>query len=212
MCVNLPLRKKRFYRESTIPRAAPDCGEGKWYRVADFNASSNPCPLGWLPFSASGIAHCGLFSFGISCGSATFSTAGVEYNRVCGRITGRAIGEPDAFTNTETLDGVQVTHSDPPVHIWSLAAASDPPSCLSCTDPPAFVGGNYFCDYTTSSDSRALWTGEDCETSCCGYNTPPFSVRDLPSSTTDDIDVHICSDVVVVIDNVLVESVELLVQ
>ena len=57
--------------------------------------------------------------------------------------------------------------------------------------PPAFVGGNYFCkgDY-----DGALWDGMDCTSPCCTFNSPPWFSVTLPTCTSDDIEVRICSD------------------
>ena len=40
-----------------------------------------------------------------------------------------------------------------------------------------------------------LWDGQQCDnegTCCTGTNTPPWFHVDLPDSTHDDIEVHIC--------------------
>ena len=65
---------------------------------------------------------------------ATFSTSGVEYGKVCGRIIGGGPGAPDAFRELglaaptvvdgiRMVDGLTIVHSSPIQHIWTLAAA-----------------------------------------------------------------------------------------
>jgi hypothetical protein len=42
-----------------------------------------------------------------------------------------------------------------------------------------------------------LWDGQQCDdegTCCTGANTPPWFSVDLPSPTSDDIEVRICGD------------------
>ena len=66
-----------------------------------------------------------------------------------------------------------------------------------------FVGDNYYCESGNPADTFGyyhiytedrLWDGEQCEGECCsnGKSPPWFSVE-LPNSTTDDIEVRICS-------------------
>ena len=124
--------------------------------------------------------------------------------------------------NSHTIDsfyvyGVSFTHGMPRNHIWTLAAglteggySSDPQWNCPCADPnntrnaavPSFIGDNYYCESgnPTSSfeayrlySSDPLWDGKQCEGECCsnGKSPPWFSVE-LPSPTTDDIEVRIC--------------------
>ena len=40
-----------------------------------------------------------------------------------------------------------------------------------------------------------FWDGEQCEDQCCSNGkSPPWLSVELPSPTTDDIEVHICGD------------------
>ena len=73
---------------------------------------------------------------------------------------------------------------------------------------PSFVGQNYFCESGLTqwngtdhsgvlwSDGDPLWDGQECgpTSSCCTFNSPPWFNVTLPSPTTDDIEVRICSD------------------
>ena len=126
----------------------PQCGAGLWLPIANFDVTGTDteCPPGWT-FTESPTRGC----FGENsnsgaggCDVATFSTGGVSYNKVCGRITGRGTGSPVGFLNlplepipptfgiTVTqfdsimpADGVTLTHSTPAEHIWTFAAATN---------------------------------------------------------------------------------------
>ena len=102
------------------------------------------------------------------------------------------------------LDGVSVTRGTPRQHIWSFGAGHNRfgagPFRCPCDNPndrefpplpPSFVGDNYFCD---GEYNGALWDGMDCTTSCCTFNSPPWFSVTLPTPTSDDIEVRICSD------------------
>ena len=119
------------------------------------------------------------------------------------------------------LEGVSITHgSNPRKHIWSFANGlmeadgfdSNRHIC-PCASPnsqmqsyiPSFVGNDYFCETgaTTSWRSNAfytpsdpLWNGSGCSgrNTCCTFNSPPWFCKDLPASTTDDIEVRLCAD------------------
>ena len=45
-------------------------------------------------------------------------------------------------------------------------------------------------------EADPLWDGEGCgdTSTCCEFNSPPWFCRDLPESTTDDIELRLCSD------------------
>ena len=120
------------------------------------------------------------------------------------------------------VDGVSLTHgSSPRKHIWTFASARDEVGMLphticpctntnetaSATPPPSFVGNDYFCD-TGSTDSAhlnssstfyaddPLWDGAGCgpANTCCSFNNPPWFLKQLPSTTADDIEMRICRD------------------
>ena len=71
--------------------------------------------------------------------------------------------------------------------------------------PPTFVDNNYFCESANPLNSfrntnvfrytdDPLWDGQRCEGQCCtGSNSPPWFSIMLPSTTTDGIEVCICS-------------------
>ena len=116
--------------------------------------------------------------------------------------------------------GVSLTHGqNPRQHIWTFAGAIDetntyPGSKCPCTNSaisssaasyiPSFVGTDYFCDTALSAiytsyplvlhPDDPLWDGKGCgsSNSCCSFNTPPWFVKDLPSPTTDNIEMRVC--------------------
>ena len=157
--------------------------------------------------------------------------------KVCGRVIGIGSGTPDAFyrhisgqTTIEDnyLDGVSVTHGAPGsrTHIWSFGAGHPTPSYspdfarCPCDNsdrtfavlPISEVGENYFCG-TTYSGNR-LWSRSDCNTasSCCSFHNPPYFSVQLPTTTTDQIELRICTDESVNSEPVLVLFAEIYVQ
>ena len=153
------------------------CGRtGGWMRVAnlDMKDTNQQCPSGFR-LVTSPRRSCG--RPGPGCVSTIFPVIGVEYSRVCGKITGYQVGTPDAFnqyhrhrqtTIDETyVDGVSLTHgSSARKHIWTFAAAydetrSDTIVC-PCTRPdltytgavPPFIGQDYFCETGSRYDAQ----------------------------------------------------------
>ena len=135
--------------------------------------------------------------------------------------------------------GVSITHGTPRSHIWTYAAGvsegeyndiiSQQDNC-PCSNsshpdngyPPSFVGDNYYCESGNPTDTfipynlyseDPLWDGGQCEGECCsnGKSPPWFSVE-LPSTTTDDIEVRLCSGEGDNRDDTLVQLLELYVQ
>ena len=134
------------------------------------------------------------------------------------------------------VEGVSVTHGTPRNHIWTFAAglSEDYPTwtavcpCDTSIDisVPSFVGEDYFCEsglhetWTGASSQRklysndTLWDGEDClpSSTCCSRRNHPYFVKQLPTSTTDDIEARICLNQALSNENIAVELVELYVQ
>ena len=131
------------------------------------------------------------------------------------------------------LDGVSLTHgSQPRKHIWSFAAGVDETQTINqrskcpcitgeSTPIPPWVGNDYFCDsgakelwQNTFYPDHPLWDGEGCgpTSTCCSFNNPPWFSKQLPSPTTDDIEMRLCVDGYSTNEDVPVEKVELFVQ
>ena len=169
-----------------------------------------------------------------------FFFVGRQYNKICGRILGYQLGSVDAFSDptedprfTPTaraidrtidgayVDGVSITHGSPRNHIWTFAAGGDPKSlnytcpCIQGYTGPgqqSFVGDHYFCE---SAGNDKLWDGQQCSENgtCCDAASPlPWFVRELPSPTSDDIEVRICGDESTDNEDTPVELVEIYVQ
>ena len=97
------------------------------------------------------------------CDSVTFTTYGVQYQQVCGRVSGYQFGSPDAFRAYACLanctidkpyvDGISITHGPSPrKHIWTYAAGVyesiifDTCPCTGGRTSPSFVGSDYYCE------------------------------------------------------------------
>ena len=137
--------------------------------------------------------------------------------------------------NDNYVDGISLTHGSPRAHIWTFDAAHQeryeaaPWSC-PCTNihnsestaqPPNFVGNDYFCD-TAPAEARdrrlytddPLWDGAGCgpANTCCSLNNPPWFLKQLPSTTTENVEMRICRDEISTNEDILVETIELFIQ
>ena len=184
---------------------------GGWTRVAYLNMTdpTHQCPSAWREIT-SPIRTCGRGADTPDCESVIFSINGIQYSNVLGRIRGYQFGEPEAFTGSASidghyLDGVSITHGTPRNHIWSFAAEARDNShcpCGSSRTSPYFVGDDYFCESATVGVAQVvfypndpLWDGQGCGTStCCTFNNPPWFCKQLPQATTDDIEIHLCTN------------------
>ena len=213
---------------------------GGWMRIADVDMRNNhsQCPPGLVYNVTEGRRLCRKPSLAVGCYSTTFSTQGVEYSKVCGKIIGyqhyytNGFG-PSRFTpgiNETYVDGVSITHGSPRQHVWTLAAAMDEAS-MSYTDCPciksshsftgiipSFVGNDYYCE--TGSRSRRqqryyfddpLWDGKGCGSgnTCCDRGGPWFC-KQLPHPTKDDIEMRVCTNSPV--EDSVLEQMDLYVQ
>ena len=134
--------------------------------------------------------------------------------------------------------GMSVTHGAPQNHIWTFVAGvseGNPTWHTVCpcdstrtigTRIPPFVGNDYFCESGVNEDwnsggprfilqsNDTLWDGEDClpSSTCCSQHNPPYFTKQLPTTTTDDIEARICLYNPLSLANLAVELVELYVQ
>ena len=176
------------------------------------------------------------------CSSTTFSVGGLPYSRVCGRIRGYQFGSTDAFftytrgIDSNYVDGLSLTHgaAGSRQHIWTFAAgltevsSSYPNEDCPCdtgdyTLVPAFVGNDYFCESGLHSrwsrqfilfPDDVLWDGQNCTSTsaCCQLNNPPWFTKNLPTATTDDIELRICIYNPPSLSDIPLELIELYVQ
>ena len=113
------------------------------------------------------------------------------------------------------IDGIKITYGVQCNHIWSYVAGVTQrsrnsskdigkcPCIANGADPPSSIGHSYYCE---SSNPHArysnelytddpLWDGQQCEGTCCnGTNSPPWFSVQLPTPTTDGVEVSICCD------------------
>ena len=119
--------------------------------------------------------------------------------------------------DTFYVDGVSLTHGNSPrQHIWTFASALNendltPANICPCTNtaissmilpPPSLVGEEYFCDTGVVNEvaegvfysADPLWDGAGCgpQSTCCSFNSPPWFYKQLPQTTTDDIEMRVC--------------------
>jgi hypothetical protein len=197
---------------------------GGWMRIANVEMRNNhsQCPPGLVYNVTEGRRLCRKPSLAPGCSSTTFSTQGMEYRQVCGKVIGYQYYKPKGFgpsrgtpeINETYIDGVSLTHGIPRNHVWSFADAIDEIDSLHvicpCLHPsltfvgviPGFVGEDYYCE--TGSRKRAqrryyfddpLWDGEGCEgeNECCDRGGPWFC-KQLPQPTQDDIEMRVCTN------------------
>ena len=121
--------------------------------------------------------------------------------------------------------GVSLTHGqNPRKNIWTFVGASDETlsdfafkcPCINTNispppTTPSYIGNDYFCDTALSTSQNSLsaglqfadplWDGEGCgnNNTCCSFPgsgvTPPWFVKDLPYSTTDNIEMRLCQSI-----------------
>ena len=222
------------------------CGSGAWTRIVhiDMTNTSQHCPGTFREYS-SPVRTCGRRSTSsASCDSATFSVNGAQYNRVCGRVIAYQIGSPDAFypgvndgqsIDSYYLDGISITHGSPRQHIWSFAASPTEIYHLSSricpcsntqlanTNPPSFVGSDYFCETSDTGDccreghffaGDPLFDGQGCgsNSTCCSFNNPPWFSKQLSTTTTNSIEVRVCSNEGTSVDDVPFQILEIYIQ
>ena len=188
-------------------------------RVANINMTrpNENCPAGFIKVTDSGKTMCGGQSS--RCISTTFSSHGLQYSRVCGKIIGYQYYSPDAFHSYNTqrgsidsyfVDGVVLTHGSPRNHIWTFAAGYNQYGTGSnhcpCNDGsyshtlPQYVGSDSGHRYNTAVlqahyTNDPLWDGAGCVSgSCCTFNSPPWFCKNLSTPTTDDIQLCLCMD------------------
>ena len=216
-----------------------DQGRGAWMRVADIDMTryKENCPTeDFRRVTPSGTERTLCGGQSRRCISTSFSSHGIQYSRVCGKIIGYQFGTPDSFflnqgIDQSYLDGIALTYADPPCHIWSFAAGVHqyhtgqngcPCNNGNSGTAPDFVGNDYFCDsgYEINSSpppihllNNQLWDGSGCVNGdCCEFNSPPWFCKDLPEYTTEDIELRLCLNEALSNEDVLIEVVELYVQ
>ena len=201
----------------------PCCNDSdtRWMRIAYLNMShpTAQCPHPWRELD-SPIRTCRR-QFNTSISSVNYSSYGIPYSKVCGRIIAYQFGTPEGFwgyngQNQNTLDdayvdGVSITYGQHPKnHIWTFAGAISYYYCPCNSDTivsPPFTNEDYFCECGSDNSNyynnpgfiadNPLWDGHGCTGSsiCCEFNNPPWFCKQLPEPTTEDIEIRICGNV-----------------
>ena len=157
------------------------------------------------------------------CNSSFFSTYRINYTKVCGQVRGYQFGTPASFEtgsnnniDSKYVDGISITYgSNPRQHIWTyvggwfdtrLNSAGCPCNNGSyATPPPSFVGNDYYCESGLSVPNLhsyrlfaedPLWDGQNCnglESTCCTNPNMPWFLKTLNETTTDNIELRVCS-------------------
>ena len=199
------------------------CGSGGgWTRLAylDMSDATQGCPSGFRLYQSGGVRACGRpVSNSGSCVSVQFSSNGISYSQVCGRVVGYQYGTPDAVQDDhgsnhnnltgDYVDGVSITRGSPHQHVWTLMADNGHQHCPCNVHnnnlPQSFIGNHYFCEAATTSccsfafyTSDPLWDGKGCdstETACCSALGLPWFHRDYGNTTTTDyVELRVCGD------------------
>jgi len=213
---------------------------GGWTRIANIDISAGDnCPSGWRKDTYSGVSFCRVVSDGRqTCSSASFSTDGISYQRVCGRARGYQKGRSAAFYggSRTTIDGpyvegLSITYGHPRQHIWTYADGdfdANPTPCCNCPCadgggplPPSYVGTNYYCEAgavdRNSGDyyfNDTLWDGSDCYSSsdCCTNSLQPWFYHELNEISNSAIEARICRWDQFSYGSMLIDQLELYVQ
>ena len=146
------------------------------------------------------------------------------------------------FNRSITIDesyvtGVSITHGNPREHLWTYAVGhfegtryvtpqSEFCPCEHASNLfiPPYVGAYWYCEsgdnyfrgssgYNLFPDDP-LWDGEGCRQPnlCCQHDGPLYFVRELPSPSTDPIEVRICNYRSSQYSDVLIANLELYVK
>ena len=161
---------------------------GGWMRVANVDMRNNhsQCPPGLVYNVTEGRRLCRKPSLAPGCYSTIFSTQGVEYRQVCGKVVGYQYFKTNGFgpsrytpeINETYIDGISLTHGSPRQHVWSFAAAHDELydsdrirtgtncPCLHPFAPfvgvlPDFVGEDYYCETGSRREVEARYYFDD---------------------------------------------------
>ena len=159
--------------------------------------------------------------------------AGQSYQEVRGKVRGYQHASPEAFNGKYEdidgpyVDGVSITHGqNPRKHIYTFASAwrfeGNKVTCPSKgfgLRAPEFVADSYICDSGFDDPNKSyekitylndpLWSDmrENCKDQKCSddYN---FCVK-LPTPTTDDIELRVCTDESRVNEDIRLDLIEI---
>ena len=202
------------------------CGidEG-WTRLGnlDMTQPSSTCPSSLQLITQSSTKICTKNKAG--CKSVPIPSQGLKYSQVCGRVRGYHKYTLDGFLNRGIdavyVDGVSITHGSPRKHIWSLGGSTYNAGCpcSSSRKTPSFVGNDYYCEsgfpkgpQNTFGIADPLWDGKNCPTNeakCCTPPLLPWFLKRIGSTTTDNIEMRLCSDEAPSNENIGIDQYEI---
>ena len=163
-----------------------------WEEDGEELSAGDDCLGEWRKATQSMVSFCRVTSDGHhTCSSASFSTNGMSYQRVCGRVRGYQKGYTFGFFGSHTgcsrtiddayVSGLSITYgSNPRKHIWTFASGLNETNrsySLNCpcavypgNNPLSFVGNNYYCESGSVDHPTAityyfndiLWDGSGC--------------------------------------------------
>ena len=190
------------------------CGlDGGWTRLAkfDINETVSSCPSPLVNVTQGTTRICTKEQTG--CESIPFTSYGISYSQVCGRVRGYHRNSLDGFHNRGIdeayVDGVSITRGSPRQHIWSLGGSTPGDNGCPCNGGtrqlPSFVSNDHYCESGFPDNNREdvfavadpLWDGKNCtnnEGRCCSPPLLPFFLKRIGSTTTDDIEMRLCTD------------------
>ena len=197
------------------------------------------CPQGLTQKTMSGLTLCGqsaagcegtLFSaLGLSYSRVCGQLRGYQFSTTDAFFT--YLRSPSTGLSTPYVDGASITYDTAaPKHIWTYAtglALDD--SCSTCLcpcntgsaiQPPPFVGSDYYCETGNNMNSTAngffindpLWDGQQCdgvEAPCCTHPNMPWFIKTLGETTTEDIQLRMCQNGGVAIEQTLLQLISL---
>ncbi len=213
------------------------CGNVRgWMRVTqlDMTDPRSQCPDAFYAAEHNNKTLCATTYSGAGCQPVHYSTGGVQYNNVCGRIIAYQKGHTNGIHSRDFtrnyVNGVSLSHgpNNNKHHIWTFTAMLDETSRNGCPcnnqgyAPPSFVGLNYFCDTGTKKyqnyydnfrvfTDNPLWDGAGCgpNNECCTFNTPPWFYRKLHYKTSDNIEMRVCRNGDILSEDILIEKIDL---
>uniref|UniRef100_A0A1X7U216 Uncharacterized protein n=1 Tax=Amphimedon queenslandica TaxID=400682 RepID=A0A1X7U216_AMPQE len=158
------------------------CGSDTWARLAylNMNDSMEKCPSGFKLWQSGAVRACGRpVTDDGSCVSVKFSSNGIRYSQICGRVVGYQYATTDGLRSLEVspnryninnsyVDGVSITRGSSRQHVWTFASGSSDTefdresrdTCLCSGSFPlqTFIGSHYFCEsgnHRSSEDVRS---------------------------------------------------------
>uniref|UniRef100_A0A1X7TSD4 GON domain-containing protein n=1 Tax=Amphimedon queenslandica TaxID=400682 RepID=A0A1X7TSD4_AMPQE len=205
------------------------CGiDGGWARLGklDMTQSSSTCPSSLQLITQSNTRICTKNKVG--CESIPLPSQGLKYSQVCGRVRGYHRYTLDGFLNRGIdgvyVDGVSITRGSPRKHVWSLGGSTYNAGCpcSSSRRAASFVGSDYYCEsgfpsgpQNTFGVADPLWDGKNCpsnEARCCSPPLLPWFLKRIGSTTTDNIEMRLCTDEAPNNENIGIDQYEIYVK